>query len=91
MKKKWTFADILVFWFCISIVLGMLVGALRMSGVLEHDPRLYILAQLGCGLTLLVNPVSPVRLEVSWGAVKSHRLIRVLAAAGLLLSAAAWI
>lgn len=91
VRNPWSFADILLFWICASIVLSIVVAVLIRCGVLERDPGLYRLVQLGLGVHLLVRPAVPANLEWRWGKDKSRRFIRGLASAYLLLLAAVWL
>lgn len=91
VRNPWSFGTILLFWICASIVLSMIVALLIRSGVLERDPGLYRLVQLGPGVHLLARPAAPANLAWRWGEDKSRRFIRGLAGAYLLLLAAVWL
>ena len=76
LKEKQTiyFADIVVFWIFVSLVLGMLEAAVLKSGW----PLQYV-SQIGIGVTFMLYPKAPVALEIRWGMEKSRRFIRLVA------------
>ena len=78
-EKQWSFANIALFWILVGALLGMVMGVLRLCGVMERDLGLYRIAQLGLGLHLLLRPVAPVNLQIQWGEQRSRSFMRILA------------
>ena len=78
-EKQWSFASVALFWILVGAVLGMVMGVLRLCGVMERDLGLYRIAQLGLGLHLLLRPVAPVNLQIQWGEQRSRIFMRILA------------
>lgn len=78
-ERKWSFANIALFWILIGAALGMVMGVLRLCGAAKQDLGLYRLVQLGLGLHLLFCPVAHINLQIQWGEQKSQNFMRALA------------
>lgn len=80
MKKKITFSGLLVNWFVVAFILGLINMFLIKSSILHN----LILASLG--IILLIYPVYPQNLENKWTPKKCRIFIRILAVIEILLS-----
>ena len=80
MKKKITFLGLLVNWFVVTLILGLINMFLIKSSILHN----LILASLG--IILLIYPVYPQNLESKWTPKKCRLFIRILAVIEIILS-----
>ncbi len=80
MKKKITFLGLLVNWFVITLILGLINMFLVKSSILHN----LILASLG--IILLIYPVYPQNLENKWTPKNCRIFIRILAVIEIILS-----
>ena len=80
MKKKITFLGLLVNWFVVTLILGLINMFLIKSSILHN----LILANLG--IILLIYPVYPQNLENKWTPKKCKIFIRILAVIEILLA-----
>ena len=80
MKKKITFLGLLVNWFVVTLILGLINMFLIKSSILNN----LILASLG--IILLIYPVYPQNLENKWTPKKCRLFIRILALIQIILS-----
>ena len=80
MKKKITFLGLLVNWFVVTLILGLINMFLIKSSILHN----LILASLG--IILLIYPVYPQNLENKWTPNKCKIFIRILAVIEILLA-----
>ncbi|MBO5369502.1 MAG: hypothetical protein J6B23_02355 [Clostridia bacterium] len=80
MKKKITFLGLLVNWFVVTLILGLINMFLIKSSILHN----LILASLG--IILLIYPVYPQNLENKWTPKKCRLFIRILAVIEIILA-----
>ena len=78
--KRMTFAKILVNWFVVALIL-FLINSFTLRSSFFHSVILALL-----GVTLLIYPVYPKTLELTYDAGKCRRIVRIIAVIQIVLS-----
>jgi len=79
-RRKITFVELLVSWFCIALLLTVI------NGLFIKIPILHNIIMSTLGIILLIYPVYPMGLTVKFSERKCKLFIRILAVIEIILS-----
>lgn len=79
-RRKFTFVELLVSWFCVALLLTLI------NGFFIKIPILHNVIMSTLGIALLIYPVYPIGLTAKFSDKKCKLFIRVLAVIEIILS-----